>query len=430
MRVKRYIVNTVPEALPAIRNELGKDAVILGTKEIYVGGFMGMFRKKKMEVIAAVESETTSGSSPKPTRSAAKPTASRQTAAQAYGGAAPRAAPKREVEAPVEQPPREEEQPVASIKQPPAVQLPSQETQTRKESAAAPDEQHVLMEEIREMKQLVTQWSKHQAVSQMPPSLLKLQARLQEQEVSDAWNEKLIAEIQQDEAYAPQLTSHDTWMIASRLLQSWLAPLADQEIDGSVKIIQFVGPTGVGKTTTIAKLAANQTMMNKRKVGFITSDTYRIAAVDQLRTYANILNIPMEVVFSPSELSKAFVELNERDLIMVDTAGRNFRNALYVSEVNSLLQAGEGCLTYLVLSLTGKSRDMAAVAEQFATFGVDRVIFTKRDETDTFGAILNVMLAYRYKPAFIAHGQTVPDDIEAFRINNFVEQLLGEIPDE
>ncbi|WP_020615268.1 flagellar biosynthesis protein FlhF [Paenibacillus daejeonensis] len=430
MRVKRYIVNTVPEALPAIRNELGKDAVILGTKEIYVGGFMGMFRKKKMEVIAAVESETAPAPSPKPARPAAKPTASKQAAAQAYGGTAPRAAPKREAEAPVVQPPRVEDQPLASIPQPQADRPILQEIQLPKEPAAPSADQHVLMEEIREMKQLVTQWSKHQAVSQMPPSLHKLQARLQEQEVTDAWSEQLMAEIQQDEAYTAQASSRDVWMIASRVLQTWLAPLADQEINDRIKIIQFVGPTGVGKTTTIAKLAAHQTLRNKRKVGFITSDTYRIAAVDQLRTYANILNVPMEVVFSPSELSKAFAQLNERDLIMVDTAGRNFRNTLYVSEVNSLLQAGEGCLTYLVLSLTGKSRDMAAVAEQFATFGVDRVIFTKRDETDTFGAILNVMLSYRYKSAFIAHGQTVPDDIEPFRIDNFVEQLLGEIPDE
>lgn len=430
MRVKRYIVNTVPEALPAIRSELGKDAVILGTKEIYVGGFMGMFRKKKMEVIAAVESDSDSAPSAKQARPVAKPTASKQSAAAAYAGRSPRAAPRPDIEDPPVQHHQVQEEPAKPIMKPPADPVPLLESQPRTDDVASSTEQRVLMQEIREMKQMVTQWSRQQAVGQLPPPLLKLQTRLLEQEVNEEWIEKLITAIQEDEAYDLEGADRDCWSSASRVLQEWLAPLAEEEVDSQVRLIQFVGPTGVGKTTTIAKLAANQTLKHKRKVGFITSDTYRIAAVDQLRTYANILNVPMEVVFSPSELSKAFAQLKERDLIMVDTAGRNFRNTLYVSEVNSLLQAGDGCLTYLVLSLTGKSRDMAAVAEQFATFGVDRVIFTKRDETETFGAILNVMLSYRYKTAFIAHGQTVPDDIEPFRIDSFVEQLLGEIPDE
>ncbi|MFS0727859.1 flagellar biosynthesis protein FlhF [Paenibacillus sp. 1P07SE] len=426
MRVKRYVVNTVPEALPAIRSELGKDAVILGTKEIYVGGFMGMFRKKKMEVIAAVESEGSSAPS-----SPQRQPAARGTVAAAYGGrAAPPPAKQalEAVKAPVKPPAdRELKQ---SDPDPPVHRAMPQAPQPPAAAVAESPGQQVLMEEIREMKQMVSRWSKQQTAETLPQPLRQLQSRLLEQEVAGEWVDKLVAEVQADEAYHPEAAASEIWPIASRRLKEWLTPLADHGIDDSVRVIQFVGPTGVGKTTTIAKLAADQALRNKRKAGFITSDTYRIAAVDQLRTYANILNVPMEVVFSPSELSKAFAQLADRDLIMVDTAGRNFRNSLYVSEVNSLLQAGEGCMTYLVLSLTGKSRDMIAIAEQFATFGVDQVIFTKRDETDTIGAILNVMLAHRYKPAYIAHGQTVPDDIEPFRIDRFAEQLLGEIVDE
>jgi len=429
MRVKRYIVNTVPEALPVIRSELGKDAVILGTKEIYVGGFMGMFRKKKMEVIAAVESESPTNPPP---RTTAKGTA---TAAYTSGKAATAAAPGSAIrpEPPVKPSAAEAlpstDSPSAAALEPVERPLVPRE-QVARPSIADDDGQRLLMEEIREMKQIVSQWSKRQTAEPLPEPLCLLQQRLTEQEVAETWIERLLAEIQADPAYAEDASLSSCWAIASRLLLEWLTAHVDAGIDEQVRIIQFVGPTGVGKTTTIAKLAADQTLRNKRKAGFITSDTYRIAAVDQLRTYANILNVPMEVVFSPAELSKAFSQLADRDLIMVDTAGRNFRNTLYVSEVNSLLQAGEDCLTYLVLSLTSKSRDMAAVAEQFATYGVERVIFTKRDETDTIGTILNVVLAYSYKVAFIANGQTVPDDIDPFRPDNFVQQLLGEIPDE
>ncbi|GBF72017.1 flagellar biosynthesis protein FlhF [Paenibacillus sp. 598K] len=429
MRVKRYIVNTVPEALPVIRSELGKDAVILGTKEIYVGGFMGMFRKKKMEVIAAVESESPANPPP---RTTAKGTA---TAAYTSGKAATAAAPVPTIrpEPPIK--PAPDETLPSSVTPPAAAMEPLERPALSKASVARPSiaddvGQRLLMEEIREMKQMVSQWSKQQTTEPLSEPLRLLRQRLQDQEVAETWIDRLIAEVQADPAYAEDATLSSCWAVASRLLREWLIPHVDAGINEQVRIIQFVGPTGVGKTTTIAKLAADQTLRYKRKAGFITSDTYRIAAVDQLRTYANILNVPMEVVFSPAELSKAFNQLTDRDLIMVDTAGRNFRNTLYVSEVNSLLQAGEDCLTYLVLSLTSKSRDMAAVAEQFATFGVERVIFTKRDETDTIGTILNVVLAYSYKVAFIANGQTVPDDIDPFRPDNFVQQLLGEIPDE
>ena len=109
----------------------------------------------------------------------------------------------------------------------------------------------------------------------------------------------------------------------------------------------------------------------------------------------------------------------------MDTAGRNFRNELYVSEVNSLLQSGNESETYLVLSLTGKFSDMSAVAEQFAVYGVERVLFTKQDETNAYGAILNLALEKGLKPTYVAYGQTVPDDIAPFRSDSYVLQLLG-----
>ncbi|MGO4371483.1 flagellar biosynthesis protein FlhF, partial [Paenibacillus sp. MCAF20] len=213
---------------------------------------------------------------------------------------------------------------------------------------------------------------------------------------------------------------------AAKLLEEWMRPFVGQAIDPDARVIHFVGPTGVGKTTTIAKLAAEQSIKFSRKVGFITSDTYRIAAVDQLRTYANILNIPLEVVVSQPDLTKAYKQLDDRELIYMDTAGRNFRSELHVSEVFSLLQTKEPSETILVLSLTAKTKDMAAVAEQFAKYGVRKVLFTKLDETSVFGTIFNLIMKYELLPTYLAAGQTVPDDIERFRIQSYIQLLLGD----
>ncbi|XEC97127.1 flagellar biosynthesis protein FlhF [Paenibacillus tarimensis] len=415
MRVKRYVVNTVPEALPMIRSELGKDAVILNTKEIQVGGFLGMFRKKKMEVIAAVESGFSGGGNPQLPRPAARQTAM-PAAPVAFSGvpAAVGAAAALVAEKPVIR--ADEHQGSRSVDAAP--EAPPSEP-------PASSRQDALLEEIMQMKEMVVRISKQQIQSELPAALKQLYNRLAWQEVDEEWILKLIEAVQDDAQYDPGGSQSEVWRIAANILIDWIRPLEDNGISSSVRIVHFVGPTGVGKTTTIAKLAAEQTLKHKRKVGFITSDTYRIAAVDQLRTYANILNVPLEVVFSPSDLTRAFKQLETNELIFMDTAGRNFRNELYVSEINSLLQSGEHTETYLVLSLTGKSKDMYSVAELFARYGVNKVLFTKLDETETCGAILNLLLKHQYQPAYVACGQNVPDDIEPFKADRYVERLLG-----
>jgi flagellar biosynthesis protein FlhF len=423
MRVKRYVVNALPDALPMIRSELGKDAVILNTKEIYIGGFLGMFRKKKMEVIAAVETgvQTSKPQPAKPKASApaaAKPMESdfvrqlqQAQAAQAavppaavssaYGAAAYAEADGRKATAVAES------------------------VRTAAPEAKQPVVQDDVMQEIRQMKELVVKLSKQRLGPAVPEGFASLQERLAGQEVSQKLIDKLLQLIEEDAAYKEMPDEPTVWKLAETILAEWMAPFAAKGIAKSDRIVHFVGPTGVGKTTTIAKLAAEQTLKQHRKVGFITSDTYRIAAVDQLRTYANILNVPLEVVFSPAELLRAFKQLGERDLIFMDTAGRNFRNELYVSEVNSLLQSDDSSETYLVLSLTGKTKDMDVVAERFSKFGIKKAIFTKFDETDTFGAVLNLAMEHGITTAYIACGQNVPDDIQPFRIHIYVKQLLG-----
>jgi flagellar biosynthesis protein FlhF len=404
MRVKRYIVDALPEAVSIIRSELGKDAVILNSKEIKIGGFLGMFRKKKVEVIAAVESTPANAV---PQRQA--PPEVNAAAMQILQNMQRSSAAVQEAEAPI---------------LPPVLAPPAPES---KESMRAEREQFII-DEIRDLRQYMVQLSKQQSEKAFySEQMLELKERLIDQELSDEWIDRLLQAIadKQNEQQT-ELDKKQLWIVAAKLLEEWMRPYLGQAIDPDARVIHFVGPTGVGKTTTIAKLAAEQTIKFSRKVGFITSDTYRIAAVDQLRTYANILNIPLEVVVSQPDLTKAYRQLDDRELIYMDTAGRNFRSELHVSEVFSLLQTKEPSETILVLSLTAKTKDMAAVAEQFAKYGVRKVLFTKLDETSVFGTIFNLIMKYELLPTYLAAGQTVPDDIERFRVQSYIQLLLGD----
>jgi flagellar biosynthesis protein FlhF len=399
MRVKRYIVNALPEAVSMIRTELGKDAVILNTKEIKVGGFMGMFRKKKMEVIAAIESN------------------------QANPPSQPQRNTNPQVDAAVEKILQTAQRaPVAAAT---AVMEPSV-AQPIKENPARVEREQFIIDEIRDLREYMVKLSKQQISNHaMNEHLILLKDHLIDQEMDAEWIERLIQSIidKQTEERV-ELTGEQVWETAEAQLEEWLRPYEGSGISSNARVVHFVGPTGVGKTTTIAKLAAEQTIKNGRKVGFITSDTYRIAAVDQLRTYANILNVPIEVVFSQMDLPRAFKQLAEQELIYMDTAGRNFRSELHVSEVNSLLQTTEPSETILVLSMTGKTRDMAAVADQFSKYGVRKVLFTKLDETSVYGAIFNLIMNFELLPTYLASGQTVPDDIERFQVRPYVQKLL------
>ncbi|WP_308639262.1 flagellar biosynthesis protein FlhF [Paenibacillus silvisoli] len=449
MKVKRYVVNALPEALPMIRNELGVDAIILNTKEIRVGGFLGMFGKKKTEVIAAVEAGGGGGTAvkpaarPQPVPAAAKPAVSAVTPEAIASIASLASSAIAERQSAMQQPAKQAAAALLKLEAtemelPPLNSAAAYEARTGVKAPPASASlkprmsEDDLLDEIRDMKQWIMRMSKQQQLQARPEALQSLYDRLLDQEVSQALADKLLEQVELKleesdllDQQSGAIDRADVWRFAEQTLLDWLKGLDAGVIGSDTQVIHFVGPTGVGKTTSIAKLAAEQTLKSGRKVGFITSDTYRIAAVDQLRTYATILNVPLEVVFSPSEVARAFKQLEDRELIFMDTAGRNFRNELYVSEVNSLLQTNKRAETFLVLSLTGKFKDMSMVAENFAKYGIDRVLYTKQDETNANGAILNLAMEHGLRPTYIAYGQTVPDDIAPFKASSYVSQLLG-----
>ncbi|NLX22866.1 MAG: flagellar biosynthesis protein FlhF [Phycisphaerae bacterium] len=217
------------------------------------------------------------------------------------------------------------------------------------------------------------------------------------------------------------------------------------------KVVALVGPTGVGKTTTVAKLAAHFKLREGRSVGLITIDTYRIAAVDQLRAYADIMALPLEVVFTPQELAEAIKRLGDCDLILVDTSGRSHRDAQRLADLRQFLDAGRAAVesqateaqtpagadgtsvqqsstkrfeVHLLLSCTGHRDQLIDVAERFSSLGVDGVVFTKLDEAVGAGVVLNVATRLKWHMSYLTTGQEVPDDIEIGHRRRIAELLL------
>ena len=190
----------------------------------------------------------------------------------------------------------------------------------------------------------------------------------------------------------------------------------------------FLGPTGVGKTTTIAKVASRFKVDYGKKVAFLTADTYRIAAAEQLRTYANILDTPLTVIYSSEEMNAAIERVKDYDLVLVDTAGFSYKNEDQRKDMRNLIESLDDKYekdVYLVLSATTKYRDLMEIVDKYHEISDYKIIFTKLDETSSYGSLLNIRMYSGADVSYVTTGQNVPDDIEIFQSQKIVKQLLG-----
>jgi flagellar biosynthesis protein FlhF len=194
---------------------------------------------------------------------------------------------------------------------------------------------------------------------------------------------------------------------------------------GAGRVVALVGPTGVGKTTTIAKLAANFRLREQRRVGLITVDTYRIAAVEQLRTYADIIDLPMEVVSTPREMREAVGRMRAFDLVLMDTAGRSPRDEVKIRELRSMLAEAAPNEVHLVLSAASSARSLTAAAEKFKPVGVTSLLITKLDEATGLGNLLALARGGGLPFSYLTDGQNVPDDIAVVESRRLAQMILG-----
>jgi flagellar biosynthesis protein FlhF len=194
---------------------------------------------------------------------------------------------------------------------------------------------------------------------------------------------------------------------------------------GQLNAVAFVGPTGVGKTTTIAKLAAHYALGEKKKVALLTIDTYRIAAVEQLRTFAKIIGLPIDVVLTPEELQQALMLHRDKDLVLIDTAGRSQRDALQMAELTSFFGGGLPITVHLVLSATAHWSNLIETVERFKELAPASLVFTKLDESNAFGTLLGAALRGQMPLSYFTTGQRVPEDIEVATPERVVDLILN-----
>ncbi|WP_182199173.1 flagellar biosynthesis protein FlhF [Paraliobacillus salinarum] len=372
MKIKKYIAPTMPEAMSKIRKELGNDAVILNSKVIQTGGIFGLFKKKNIEVIAAIDPDITK---------------------QEYF-----AEPKKEVNASPAKP----------------VFYKTEQT----------NEQKLVLDEVRSLRKWVEENNASQQIGSFPQNYESVYTSLVEQDVDASLAKDIVSKVREqfseEELTVDQIKQHIRTDI-----QAELNRIGCGGITYDKQFIHLVGPTGVGKTTTIAKIAANAMLKDKKSVALITTDTYRIAAIEQLKTYSKILDVPIEIVYNLTDYKTAKEKFKDYDLVLVDTAGRNFRDPKYVQELGKVVDLEHDIDTYLVLSLTTKSNDLVSIYQQFNQIPLKGIIFTKSDETVTYGSMLNLSLPNEVGIAYMTTGQDVPDDILEVTANNITQLVVG-----
>ena len=399
MKMKKYNAPSIAEAMKLIRNDLGEEAVILNSKVIVTKKFFGLVKHKSFEVVAGVEQVENKPLVPPLPGFQLAPVLVQQQDKTDLG-----------------------EAPTSIMKD-----YAKDSVNDRIEDYSFVKDE--LKREIADLKSIMQSVQRQSIELQYPDELLPFIDYLKRQELS----KELITAIGDELFTHFKHSDHDiSFNVMKEMAQSYLRnQLTDIDISGltyNKKYINVLGPTGVGKTTTIAKMAARSVLEKKKKVGFITTDTYRIAAIEQLKTYAGLLQAPVEIVYNAEDYKKAIEKLDYLDVIFIDTAGRNYKEVKYVNDLQQLINFNEQAESFLVVSLTAKERDIESIIEQFDKVPIGKFIFTKLDETNSIGAMFNLMIKYKKGLAYYTNGQEVPEDIEQADLEVLFELLFqGEI---
>lgn len=409
MRIRRYTGKDAQEAMLKVKMDLGSEAVILSTRKIKKKGIFGFLKKPLTEVLAAIDDDYGNKKNDKPA-----PSAKIRKTAGFYGQ-----------ESTVDSV-REENDRVSllesKLKQMESMlnkiytDVVKEKTQEQKEKREA----HGVADTIRSEAVKV-----QQTVSQTGTDMYKSFERvLAESEIEPVIIDRMLEKIKQLVKNPGSI--NDLFGAARKILVNILGEpqtISFRE-DGKPTVVIFLGPTGVGKTTTLAKIAADYSLNHEKKIGFITADTYRIAAVEQLKTYAEILNIPISVIYTPEEIKEAILNYSDKDLILVDTAGRSHKNAEQFAELKMLVASAQADEVFLVLSCNLGRTACKEIISHYGFLKNYKLLFTKLDEAPVPGIILNIRYATGKRLSYTTAGQCVPDDIEVANVENIVKSIL------
>jgi len=381
VKIKTYVAENIQEAFYKVKSEMGKDAVILKTKYIKKGGFMGLFAKRMVEVVAANDIKTNS-------------------------------------ELPLKQ------------------ELPTFQPINAKSAESVEDaEIDDLKTDIKEVKKLlselyldtkVRQSKKNEIDSSMPLPLKKYYDRLYEMEIDPDIIDMLINNVKNSISDADLNDSAILYETLKKEIVSFVNDTEPILLPNKNNIVAFVGPTGVGKTTTIAKLATHFSLYKNKKVALLTADTFRVGAIEQLQHYGDLLEIPVHVIHRQEDVKEILAELKDYDLLLVDTMGFNPNDRMKIKRLKGLLEALNPDDVYVVISAATKNRDLIDILNNYRELSYNKIIITKFDETKSYGVILNALKVGNCKLSYFTMGQNVPDDIELPSAGKIASMILGE----
>ena len=411
MIIKKYVGKTESEAVEEAKKELGPNIVVMNVRPLKKKGILSLFQSQKIEVTVALEEEQEKPvvKTYSPQKSTSRDIAQRDTVVSATATATK----------------------VREIKED------NSAIEEKLDNLSSLLEKNILKnekEEPSEEKKTASDNKKSQInadgndISEETLSFIKLLYNtLIENEVDEIYVNQLTDEVEKVSKPGLPFDFALANVYQKMVLKFGKSEPIDTEKEGPRAEI-FIGPTGVGKTTTIAKLASELSVTKKKKVALLTVDTYRIAAAEQLRTYASILEIPVRFIYSVEEMKQAAEDFKDYDYIMVDTAGHSLKNEELKKDVESFIRCLEDvmeCENFLVLSATTKYRDLIEIADAYSEMVAYKLIFTKMDETGAKGNLYNIRMHTGAPIAYITNGQNVPDDIAVFDAQRIVKNLLG-----
>ena len=427
MQIKRFRGADMQEALQHVKREMGNDAIILSTRQVRGGkGTFGLFGKPMLEVTAARDTGENGGDSPAGLLASLPKGLAKARLGRGGGGS--------------------ESDLLKQL---------MQRNQMEAQQVLAP-----LQEDVQELREVLQQvGNSHKTAVREGVSLAQIQSEIGEirqtlQSLSAAsaglreaeYPENLVVLYQQlifngmEEKFARRLTEESMRNIPpnemedftyvkiflARMLMKIVKVTGGLRVEpGRQRIMALVGPTGVGKTTTVAKLASEQLLKFRQKVGLITIDTFRIAAVEQLKVYAKIMGVPISVVSGRDDLNRAIRDFSDRDAIFIDTGGRSQRGSLQMSEIYNIFGGNLPAEVFLTLSVTTKDSDQSEITRRFGQIPLAGVVYTKLDESTTFGSIFNHAIRFKTPIAYLTMGQKVPEDIEVATKERLVDLLLN-----
>lgn len=407
MKVRRYLVNDMSEAMTQIRIELGKEAVILSQRKVKAKGVLGFLKPKQLEVTAAVENSKTKNDLGSHT-----PQASREVSPELNDS-------------------------IRAMKE--ALKLHSgapDERESAVEKTSKGDQSSITDQYREKIRAKETQDNSKQQGTEIMKELNQLKSMIKNingGETKDSHDllKETLEEYDIDKNYFSFITDK---MPEESYEEAKHKPMLKKVIEEELEYIDFpkggrvvlAGPTGVGKTTTIAKLAGKYALQGSKKVGLITIDTYRIGAVEQLKTYAEIMNLPIKVVFTLKEMEQALEELSWCDVVLVDTTGRSSKNSMQVSELRSFIDKVETDNIFLVVSATTKNKDIQTIIDGFSSLNYSGLVMTKLDETNDYGVLFNAHKRAGKPISLVTIGQNVPDDIKEAKPEYISELIVGE----